>query len=232
MADDIYNNFEYMQKNPTWHSEHSNWKAKQIEKILEQNNTSGDNVFEVGCGAGEILLSLSKTYPNKKFTGYEVSKNIFEVAKHKENECVKFKHVDISKTSDYSDILLCIDVFEHVENYINFLKELKSHSKKHVFHIPLDINVLGIFRNKLIKERKAVGHLHYFTIETALATLEDCGYQIIDWNFTDSFSKGGIERPIDLKSKILRMIQSILFIISPKFLSKTLGGLSLIVLTN
>ena len=232
MADDIYNNYEYMQKNPTWHSEHSNWKAKQIEKILEQNNTSGDNVFEVGCGAGEILLSLSKTYPNKKFTGYEVSKNIFEVAKDKENECVKFKHVDITKTPDYSDILLCIDVFEHVENYINFLKELKSHSKKHVFHIPLDINVLGMFRNRLIKERKAVGHLHYFTIETALATLEDCGYQIIDWNFTDSFSKGGIERPIDLKSKILRMIQSILFIISPKFLSKTLGGLSLIVLTN
>lgn len=232
MAKDIYNNSEYMDKNPSWHVEHSAWKADQVKKIINQNNLTLNKVIEVGCGAGEILVNLSKDYPNRKFIGYEISKEIFAIAKNKESENVEFRYGNINDESNYSDLLLCIDVFEHVENYISFLKELKRHSKYHIFHIPLDINILGLFRNRLIKEREAVGHLHYFTVETAIATLKDSGYQVISWNFTDSFSKGGIERPKNLKSKIFRMIQYILFTISPKFLSRTLGGLSIMVLTK
>tara|TARA_Y200000002_G_scaffold316418_1_gene274730 strand:+ start:384 stop:1082 length:699 start_codon:yes stop_codon:yes gene_type:complete len=232
MAEDIYNNSEYMDKNPSWHVEHSAWKADQVKKIINQNDLTLNKIIEVGCGAGEILVNLSKDYPNRKFIGYEISKEIFAIAKNKESENVEFIYGNITDESNYSDLILCIDVFEHVENYLSFLKELKHHSKYHIFHIPLDINVLGLFRNRLIKERISVGHLHYFTFETAIATLEDCGYQIVDWNFTDSFYKGGLEHPSNIKSKILRYFQGLIYSISPKLLSKTLGGLSLIVLTK
>ena len=84
----------------------------------------------------------------------------------------------------------------------------------------------------MIKERKAVGHLHYFTKETALSTLEDLGYQIIDWNYTDSFHKGGIVVNENLKSKLFYSVQFIINLISPRLLSRTLGGLSLLVLTK
>ena len=227
----IYNNLEYKSKNPTWHSEHSFWKANNIKKLLKKNNIEISKVCEVGCGAGEILVSLSKYFKKTYFFGYEISKDIFKTAKKKENSRLKFKLGNIPKAKKY-DLLLCIDVFEHVEDYMGFLREIKNRGKYHIFHIPLDINAFGLFRNRLIKERKAVGHLHYFTKETALSTLEDLGYQIIDWNYTDSFHKGGIVVNENLKSKLFYSAQFIINLISPRLLSRTLGGLSLLVLTK
>lgn len=32
--------------------------------------------------------------------------------------------------------------------------------------------------------RRSVGHIHYFTKETALALLEDTGYRVIDHGYT------------------------------------------------
>jgi len=46
----------------------------------------------------------------------------------------------------YFDSLLCIDVFEHVEDYIGFVKTLKSKATYKIFHIPLDISVLSVIR--------------------------------------------------------------------------------------
>ncbi len=41
-------------------------------------------------------------------------------------------------------------------------------------------------RNTLLEPRSRVGHLHYFTAESALATLKDTGHEIVDYNFTSS----------------------------------------------
>lgn len=69
-----------------------------------------------------------------------------------------------------------MDVFEHVDDYLGFLKLCKNKTKNTIFHIPLDISAQGILRNKLIAARKSVSHLHYFMKETAIATLIDSGY--------------------------------------------------------
>ena len=45
---------------------------------------------------------------------------------------------------NYYDLILCIDVFEHVEDYIGFLKTLKNKSKYHIFNIPLDMCALKV----------------------------------------------------------------------------------------
>ena len=77
--------------------------------------------------------------------------------------------------------------------------------------------------------RDNIGHLHYFTPETAIATLTDCGYEIVDSMFTPSFA--------DLPSKnwkamIIRLPRLILFKLSPKLLSTFLGGISMMVLAK
>ena len=52
-SDEIYENGEYLKKNPTWDAEHSPAKAANIFKILQQNNISPKTLAEIGCGAGE-----------------------------------------------------------------------------------------------------------------------------------------------------------------------------------
>jgi hypothetical protein len=183
----------------------------------------------VGCGAGEILKQLSKKSPSTSLYGYELSPQAFELCKSREDEKVKYFMENLLDKDEHFELLLCIDVFEHVEDYIGFLKQLKQKANNHIFHIPLDITVSSVLRNTMMSARQSVGHLHYFTPETALATLKDSGYEIVDYCFTPSFDDLPSKT---LKSKIARLPRKILYAISPKLMVKLLGGCSLLVLTK
>jgi SAM-dependent methyltransferase len=228
-ASKMYTDGTYFDNNKTWHVEDSPWKAKQIQAIIEKNNIPITSICEVGCGAGEILKQLSQTIPRVCFTGYELSPQAFELCQSREDEKVKFYLKNILDENVFFDLLLCIDVFEHVEDYFGFLKSLKQKSKYKIFHIPLDLSVISILRGSLLLDRKSLGHLHYFTRETALETLKDCGYQVVDSLYTKSF----IEIPVNTwKGKVAKPIYQIMFFLAPHFTVRLLGLSSLIVLAK
>ena len=84
-------------------------------------------------------------------------------------------------------------------------------------------------KDKLVSYVKSLGHLHYFTPATALATLTDAGYNIIDSAFTRSFDDLPSK---SIKAKIAKIPRKILYAISPNLMVKLLGGCSLIVLAK
>ena len=127
------------------------------------------------------------------------------------------------------DIILCIDVFEHIEDYMGFLRRLREKGKYKIFHIPLDLSVSALLRRSLMLGRSSVGHLHYFTPDTALATLTDCSYEIIDFIYTPSFASLPAK---SLKEQLIRLPRKILYKISPKIMSTLIGGSSLMVLAK
>jgi 2-polyprenyl-3-methyl-5-hydroxy-6-metoxy-1,4-benzoquinol methylase len=225
----IYDNGEYLKRNHDWHQSDSLWKAIQIKKIIKRNNLKLSSISEIGCGAGEILKQLQVKFKDVKFYGYEISNDAFNICKSKENEKLKFFNKDLLNENKHFDCILCIDVFEHVENYIGFLKNLHSYSKYKIFHIPLDLSVSSIIRNKLVYTRKQVGHLHYFTANTAIETLKDSGYEIIDQMYTPSFVCSSSK---SWKSMIVNIPRHFLYFISPKLLSIFIGGASLMVLAK
>lgn len=228
-AKEIYFDKTYLKNNLTWHVEDSPWKAEQIQKMLLRNKIKAETICEIGCGAGEILVQLWQKNPSVSFYGYELSPQAFELCKTRENENVRYFNEDLLDENEHFELLLCIDVFEHVEDYIGFLKQLKQKAKNHIFHIPLDINVLSVLRNTLMSARQSVGHLHYFTSETALATLKDSGYEVVDYFFTPSFDDLPSKT---FKAKIARLPRKILYAISPRLMVTLLGGCSLLVLTK
>ena len=223
-----YQNNEYRNANPTWHAEDSPWKSQQIAVMLKKHALSPSTICEIGCGAGDVLLKLSESFPNSTLHGYEASKDAFDICEPKKTEQVKFHLEDIVATKATYELLLCIDVLEHIPDYIGFLHEIKQKAKRFIFHIPLDISVKSLFCNSMMKGRISAGHLHYFTPETAIATLEDAGYRVIDYVHTAPFLRGGIP-PKTFNAKALTLPRRILFRLSPSFLSKTLGGCSLLV---
>ncbi len=225
----IYENGEYFENNSTWHLEDSPWKSNQIFNILQKNNIESKTICEVGCGAGEILKQLSNKLPLVNFYGFEISPQAYELCKTRESDKVQYKNKNIFEDNILFDTLLCIDVFEHVEDYIGFLKALKTKANYKIFHIPLDISVLSVLRDAQITARQNVGHLHYFTRATALATLTDAGYDILDTAFTTSFDDLPSK---SIKSRIAKIPRKILYAISPNVMVKLLGGCSLIVLAK
>lgn len=232
MSEKIYTdeNGEYLKNNPTWHVEDSPWKAKQIIKMLNRNPINPKSIAEVGCGAGEILNQLHLTMSNDvSFTGYDISKDAINFAKQREKDRLEFKNENFLETNARFDLLLMMDVFEHVDDYLGFLKLCKKKAKNTIFHIPLDITVSAILRNKLMSGRKSHGHLHYFMKETAIATLVDSGYDIVDFFYTT----GSLDLPSKtLKSKIAVFPRKLLFKANEDMAAKILGGFSLLVLTK
>lgn len=228
-AVEIYQSEEYLAANPSWHLEDSPWKAKQIHKIISSNALNFHSVGEIGCGVGEVIRQLSDMIPDASFYGYEVSPQAFKFAQARESRNVEFFLEDLLEKEIHYDLILCIDVFEHVEDYIGFLRALGTKSEYQIFHIPLDVSVLSVLTNSMITARERVGHLHYFSLETALATLCDTGYEVLDFFFTPAF----LDRPAKtLKSKLAKVPRFLLYKISPKLMVKLLGGCSLLVLTR
>lgn len=225
-----YINGKYLENNKTWHVEDSKWKSEKIYKILLENNIIPKTLCEVGCGAGEILNQLSLKLNETDFFGYEISPQAFELCKTRQSEKLSFFQQNLLDDNyRIFDCLLCIDVFEHVENYMGFIKSLKSKSKYKIFHIPIEINLISILRGTLLKARNDVGHLHYFTPETAIATLEDCGYRILDRCYTNYFIDYGSNK---LMGKIAKFMLKYPYAFWPDLMVKLMGGCSLLVVAE
>jgi cyclopropane fatty-acyl-phospholipid synthase-like methyltransferase len=228
--DQIYRDGRYEQANPTWHEEDAPWKARQIRAMLNDNKILFRSLCEVGCGTGEILIHLSEAFPNASFTGYEISPQAFERAVRKRNPKINFHFKDIQEEEVHFDVMLLIDVIEHIENYIGFLKQIRSKSGLTIFHIPLDLSVQSLTRMHPIQRlRNSVGHIHYFAKETALAVLTDCGYKIIDWRYTAS----RLELPNQaLSSRLMAYPRKWLHRVNADIAVRLLGGYSLLVLAE
>ena len=226
---DIYNNRTYLLNNPTWHEEDSFYKAKKIAELLKKSALTFQTVCEVGCGTGEILVQLSLQFPSiKKFTGFDISNDVFPIAKAKETDKVCFKLEDITNVNETFDLILVIDVIEHLENYFLFLDTISTKSKYTVFHIPLDMCMWSLFREQmLIESKNRIGHIHNFTEDFITNILEERGYRIIDKLYTEPSFKN-----ISTKQKVINNLRKLLFRINKRFCMKTLGGYSVMLLTQ
>ena len=205
----IYQDGAYLKNNPDWHSEDSPWKAKKILSILEKNNIHPKSVCEVGCGAGGILKFLHSSLENVEFTGYEISKDAFEICKTLQEERLTFRFGDLlaDNNVEYYDLILCCDVFEHVEDHFTFLRGLKEKAQFAVFLIPLELSVISVLlKSRLLESRNKYGHIHYFSKETALATLKETGYSIIDYSYTNRT----FECHVDFSKRILNIFRRLL----------------------
>jgi len=228
----IYEDGSYLEKNPTWHQEDSPWKAKQIAKILRANNVNPSTIGEIGCGGGEILNCLANDYGDKTvLSGYEISPQAIEICKKKEKQNLQFFLKDFLDEGEPTfDVAMAIDVFEHVQDYFGFLCKLRKKGTYKIFHIPLDLSVSAVLRSSpILKARSSVGHIHYFTKETALATLEDTGYEVVDYFYTS----GSLDLPNrGWKANLLKLPRRLFFLFHPDLAVRILGGFSLLVLAK
>lgn len=230
-SSELYTAGGYFDDNPTWHVEDSPWKAEHIRRMIEQNRIAHHQIAEIGCGAGEILVQLQKTLAEStEFFGYDISPQAISMAESKANSNLKFFCEDLLMLDKHFDLLLVIDVIEHVEDYLGFMRSLKSKASQVILHIPLDISSQAVVRkNSFLNTRAEVGHLHYFTEETALASIRDSGFEVVDHFLTAGsveLSGGGFKR------KLASLPRSLLSLVSPSFAAKLLGGFSVMALAR
>lgn len=229
----IYTEGAYLVKNPTWHSEDSLWKAEEIDKMIKRNNLAPATVADIGSGAGQVLVHLSHLNPQiAELTGFDISLQATEIAKQSENEKIKFFHADFSKEISASfDLVLVIDVLEHLNDYPEFLQKIKDRGQQFIFHIPLDLSCRTLLKpHVLLQQRNDVGHIHYFSKEHVEWFLKDAGYNISDWFYT--LPETDRRRPKGFKRGIKKMLRRISFSLNKDLSAKLWGGYSIMILAT
>src|SRR6204780_453267 len=228
----IYRDGSYLKNNPSWHIEESPFKVRQIQRMIRQQNLAPKTVCDVGCGAGLVLAELQAHLPSDCVCwGYDVSPDALAMSGGRGNDNLRFRMRDIRKdeTDTYFDLLLMLDVFEHVEDSMARVRAVRPKAKQKLFHIPLDLSVQAVLRkNGLLLRRDHHAHLHYFTKEPALRTLTDVGYRLVDYFYTPRC----IELGDKFIQRIARLPRKLCFAISQDLTVRVLGGYSLMVLAE
>jgi 2-polyprenyl-3-methyl-5-hydroxy-6-metoxy-1,4-benzoquinol methylase len=232
---DIYHDGSYLEDNPDWHEADAPWKAANIAGLLTDHGLRPTSLADVGCGTGGVLRALADAGVAKQYHGYEVSPQAHWLAVERSAgaAALQFHMSDLftERPARTFDVVMAIDVFEHVEDYLGFLRALRPHGAHHVFHIPLDLSVQAVLRGRpILANRRRLGHLHYFTKDTALATLADAGYEILDHRYTAAALDRG--ENLSPRAKLLRLPRTFGSRVAPDMAARVLGGWSLLVLAR
>jgi predicted TPR repeat methyltransferase len=230
---DMYVDGQYLKNNPSWDVEDALWKSEVIERLLKKNSVQPKTLIEVGCGAGAILENLAAQFPLiQSLQGFDISPQAIALAKKRETASMRFFNEDFFLRKDiHSDVLLLIDVLEHLEDYYGFLQKIRTDSDFFVFHIPLDLSCRTILKPHVLhQQRESVGHIHYFSEEMVLWMLEDTGFEIVEFVYTkpqvDLLQAGSVKRWIK------KQLRNFSFSISKKISAKLWGGYSMMVLAK
>ncbi|MEM7284934.1 MAG: methyltransferase domain-containing protein [Actinomycetota bacterium] len=227
---EIYRDSSYLEANPDWHEGDAEWKAEQVASFLERNGVSPSTIADVGCGTGGVLRALASSSVGTSWIGWDISPQAHEIAVANASDGVRFRLGDITESDETFDLVMALDVFEHVDDYLGFLRSLNGRGRHTVFHIPLDMTALSVMRGTpMLRNRERIGHIHYFSKGTALATLEDTGFRVIDTCYTGVGIDGA---DLSAKRRLLRLPRQAMFALDQDLAARVLGGWSLMVLAT
>jgi SAM-dependent methyltransferase len=228
---DKYTSGDYLRNNPTWDMEDSPWKAEKVFEILSEKGYNPTSVCEIGCGAGGVLAELRRLFPKCELFGYEIAGDASHFWSQHAQANIHFEVGDFFELNKRSfDVLLLLDVIEHLESPFDFLNRLREFASSFVFHIPLDLSALNVFREKpLLDSRLKVGHIHYFTKELALSLLSECGYDVLNWRYTGA---AFMSPKRNWKSRLASLPRRLAYSVNKDWGTRLFGGETLMVLAQ
>jgi SAM-dependent methyltransferase len=223
----MYNDGSYSSKNPGWHEDHAPWKARQVLSMLGDRSFRPESIVDIGCGTGGVLEVIAGALNGTRLVGYDPSSQAIGMVERSDR--VELRVGTPKDVHEHYDLALSLDVFEHVEDYIGFLRSLRPIADWFIFHIPLDVSAQSVIRERpLLAARSAVGHLHYFTHRTALATLETAGFEIVCDKLLFPNDMPGRQ----VKTRIANIPRDLGRHLRPRLSARIFGGSTLLVLAS
>ena len=124
----VNNNIEYWQKMAGFYTPFMKKNKKIYEAIcreVEPELNRKMTVLELACGTGAVIALLAKKYPEKHYTGIDLSPKMIEVASAKKTENAVFVCDDCENLpfEDNSfDAITCSMSFHHYPHPVDFFR--------------------------------------------------------------------------------------------------------------
>jgi len=140
-------------------------------------------ILEVGCGNGSFLWpfseAIAKLGVRPRLEGIDIADNAISEARQTSGdnppafECTTLDDYDSSH-----DIVLLIDVVEHVPCPLDFLTSARRLAPLMLLHLPIEHSFLHLLTGRPTASYRAYRHIHFFSLETARLLIEDAGWRI------------------------------------------------------
>lgn len=134
---------------------------------------------DIGCGAGELACTLAQK--DYKGIGIDFSDDALSVANSikKERDIpsknLSFKKGSLEKLPKHTDIIICCEVIEHLEDDNKFLAEVGKLGEYFIFSVPARMKWFDRFDEK-------VGHFRRYEKSELIDQLEGHGYTIKEFS--------------------------------------------------
>lgn len=134
-----------------------NMCRKDYPDILEEvEKEEWHTLLDAGCGTGAVISLLCKKYPEKSYTGIDLSDKMIKAAKRKNNSNVMFVCGDCEELpfEDNSfDVVICSQSFHHYPNpekfFCNVYRVLKKDGRLILRDMTSSFGILCWFFNKI-----------------------------------------------------------------------------------
>lgn len=161
------------------------WELARFEIVTSilkdvMKNEPDYNVLDIGCGDVFFISKMADIYPQAHFYAIDIAftDDIISVLK----ESVKGKNIYLFKTLDEAnlhlkkeaDLVLLLDVVEHIEDDIAFLKSLHSNPAiSNQTHIMITVPA---YQSLFCSHDHFLGHYRRYTNKTLLHTIKSTGF--------------------------------------------------------
>jgi len=231
---DAYRSGSYF-SDPTRHADDAALKVRVFRSVFDRlpTETVGRvlRYADVGCGSGAVAMQTAQTlrdcgHPLSTAMAYDVSPHVAQLRL----KGVETRHADFTTQPDSFDLVTVFDVAEHVPDPAHFLARIGERARLVAVHLPLEDhlnwNLRGRHRTRLVDP----GHLLVLDFAAAINVVTSSGLKVLDYAYTPGF-----EAPSGRSSrtaKLLAPARRFAARTSPWLVSKTLGGMSLMVLAE
>jgi len=149
-------------------------------------------ILDVGCGEGDTAAYLKKRYESAQVIGIEVNSHAAALAREKLDRLIEgsIESTELSLPRNHFDLILCLDVLEHLNDPWRALLRLKkslSHQGLMLISLPNIQNwrvVMNLLRGRWeyvdsgIMDRT---HLRFFTSKSAHKYQRQAGLRILQF---------------------------------------------------
>ena len=165
--------------------ENTNWwylgRRDLLDKILLSTKRKYHNALDLGCGIGTNYELISK-YSNNVF-GIDISEIAIQFCKQKNYKELYLSDINELKMHNKFDLIVCMDVLEHIENDINALKKIKS------LMLPGGMLFISVPAHKYLWNNNDLfsKHIRRYNIKEIKDKISNCNLAIIIISYWNQF---------------------------------------------
>jgi SAM-dependent methyltransferase len=222
---DLYTSGDYALKHQNWHLEDAPNKASDIMPallaVVESRRSQTLRIADIGAGTGavivEVVKRLSQTEKNLRVdaVGFEISPFAVQTG-GKLFPDLDLREKFFESSDGLFDLVLFIDVLEHLENPWEILRTAHDASQYMIVRQPLLDNFSTFRHDNYCNQRDHWGHIAYFNYRSFMDMTKATGWKplkvdlLASWELSEN--RGKRFSPIHyLFNKVNRLMASYFF---------------------